>query len=67
MSANYVCENWINQDSGTPSTATFLEYIGGVGIGYNFNNHIGIYTEWLLRKFYNYDKFQLKVGLKYKF
>jgi len=63
----YVSEKWIAMESGILGASTFWEYNGGIGLGYNFNKHIGIFTESLWGKFYNYDKFQIKAGLKYKF
>lgn len=67
VSVTHVREKWLALDSGTPGSATFLEYNGGIGLGYNFNKNLGLFTESLFGKFYNYDKFQLKFGLKYKF
>lgn len=64
---NYVRDNWININSNTPGSTNFWEFNGGVGLGYNFNKHFGIFTESLMGRFYNYDKFQLKVGFKCKF
>jgi hypothetical protein len=67
ISLNYVRENWNDIDTRNPDSTIFWEYSGGIGLGYNFNRHFGIFTESLFGKFYNYDKFQLKAGFKYKF
>lgn len=67
LSTNYVYEKWTALESGIRGSASFWEFSGGVGLGYNFNKHIGIFTETLWGKFYNYDKFQVKAGLLVRF
>ena len=66
LSTNYVHEKWMALDSRIRGSSTFWEYNGGIGLGYNLNNHIGLFTESLWGKFYNYDKFQVKAGLRLK-
>lgn len=45
----------------------FLEYSVGLGAGYNFTKHIGIFSEYTVGRFYNDGKMRFKGGLKYKF
>lgn len=66
LSTNYVHEKWMALDSRIRGSSTFWEYGGGIGLGYNLNNHVGIFTEFLWGNFYNYDKFQVKAGLRFK-
>ena len=67
VSVTHVREKWLALDSGITGSATFWEYNGGVGLGYNFNEHFGLFSETMFGRFYNEDKIQFKGGLKISF
>ena len=67
VSVTHVREKWLALDSGITGSATFWEYNGGVGLGYNFNEHFSLFSETMFGRFYNEDKIQFKGGLKISF
>jgi hypothetical protein len=67
VSVTHVREKWLALDSGIPGSATFWEYNGGIGLGYNFNQHLSLFSETMFGRFYNEDKIQFKGGLKISF
>lgn len=45
----------------------FMEFGGGLGIGYNFTKNLGVHGEYLLGNYFNQRNTQCKLGLSFKF
>jgi len=63
-----VSDTWTNRNiSESAFNITFLEYGLGIGAGYNFTKHLGVFGEYAVGRFYNDDNSQLRGGLRFKF